>query len=482
MAGQKKNMSKFDLRKWIAQVEEIGEIFRVSDVDLNLEVGTITELNCRRKGPALIFDNFNGFPKGHRLLSSSIIKASRLGITFGLGSDLTDQQLVSKLSKSIFEWEKKAPQFKPKEVNSGPVQENIMEGSSVDIFRFPAPLAHERDGGKYIGTGCVAITGDPETGELNMGTYRSMLTDRKDVVTLWIGPGKHGGIHRQKYFSAGKSCPVVISFGHHPLLLALGGTNVQGRELDFAGAALGEPMEFIRGRHTNLPIPSHSEIVIEGEIDPNTTGRDGLFGEWPGYYSGGIHEVPLVKIKSVYFRDNPIGLAAIPAKPPDDISYLWTVFGSALVRSVLERAGIPDVKGVWCHEAGCGKLLTAVSIKQRYVGHSRQAGFAVASSRQGGYANRYIVVVDEDINPSDISDLIWAMCTRSDPDKSIDIMRNAWTAASDPMVENRKFPSTSRAVIDACKPFQRIGDFPLVNESSEELKKNVLEKWKGTLF
>lgn len=474
-----------DLRDWLQHVASMGELQSVQGAELDLEVGTISELNTRRKGPALLFDSFAGYPKGYRLLTGSLITPSRLSFTLGLGATNSDGDLVHELAMKTEEWRKRVDDFPPEEVSKGPVLENVFLGDDLNVEKFPVPKWHEHDGGRYIGTGCAVITRDPETGQVNVGTYRSMLTGHRDKVTLWIVPGRHGWLHRSKYFASDRPCPVVISYGHEPLLFMLAATEIPTSvsELNYMGAIKGARVPVVNGTVTGLPIPAASEIAVEGWVTPDITGLDGPFGEWLGYYAGGQHAVPLVQIKALYHRDDPIILGAPPAKPPYDYSYFRSVLKSALLKNALDGAGVPDVRAVWCHEAGAGRLFNVIAIKQRYLGHARQAGLAAISCREGASGNRYTIVVDEDIDPTDTWDVLWAVSTRSDPERDIDIVRRCWTTPSDPMAGSaRQTPYSSRAIIDACKPFESLAEFPMVNESSPTLKDRVLDKWRGILF
>jgi len=194
----------------------------------------------------------------------------------------------------------------PKKVKDGPVLENIIRGKDIDIYKFPTPKWHELDGGRYIGTGDVMITKDPMK-LVNLGTYRVMIHD-KETLAFYISPGKHGKIHSEKYFSRQQNCKVAISFGHDPLLALVGGTEIPYGvcEYDYAGGICGQPLEVIEGEYSGLPIPANAEIVIEGEAVFDEVRAEGPFGEWTGYYASSKRNEPIIKIKSIMHRDNPI--------------------------------------------------------------------------------------------------------------------------------------------------------------------------------
>ena len=135
---------------------------------------------------------------------------------------------------------------------------------------------------------------------------------------------------------------------------------------------------------------------------------------------------------------------------------------SALVWEQIEKAGVPDVKEVWCHEAGGARLLVAVAITQRYPGHARQAGHIAAMCHAGAYLGRLVVVVDEDIDVTDLHDVIWALCTRAEPEQDYDLIKRAWSGPLDPIIPTGKKGFNSRFVIDATRPWEWRNEFPAV--------------------
>ena len=237
----------------------------------------------------------------------------------------------------------------------------------------------------------------------------------------------------------------------------------------------------IEGRHTGLPFPADAEIVLEGFVHPTDKRPEGPFGEWTGYYGSLMREEPVMEIKAVYYRNNPILLGCPPQRPPDELARYRAVTRSALLKENIAKAGVPDVAAAWLHEVGTARMLIGVSIKQRYPGHAKQAGHIACQCHVGAYAGKYVIVTDEDVDVSDLEELIWAMLTRSDPATSIDIINNAWSTHLDPRIppwEKEKGNLTnSRAIIDACRPFHWKDEFPPVNAPSREVAQESREKW-----
>jgi 4-hydroxy-3-polyprenylbenzoate decarboxylase len=160
----------------------------------------------------------------------------------------------------------------------------------------------------------------------------------------------------ESYWSRGEACPVVLTFGQDPLLFALASTGLPSgvNELEYAGAIRGRPVRVLRGELTGLPIPAAAEIAVEGEIPPAETRPEGPFGEWTGYYASGTQLEPIVRVKRLMYRRHPIVLGVPPFRPPNTTTLYRTSTKAGLVWDDLEAAGVPDVHGVWCDEAGGG--------------------------------------------------------------------------------------------------------------------------------
>ncbi len=362
-------------------------------------------------------------------------------------------------------------------VKSGPVFENIDRDDQVDLLKFPVPHLHEGDGGRYIGTGDLIITRDPDSEWVNAGTYRVQVHD-KNTVGIWMSPGKHGRQIRERYFKKGQPCPVVISCGQDPLLfLSAGNEVIYGvSEFAHAGGHRGIPFETVKSELHGLPMPAAAEIVLEGEILPDDMRQEGPFGEWTGYYASSIRPDNVARIRRVYHRNSPILTMARPGRAPSDYSLSKCVMKAAMMWDQVEKAGLAGVQGVWCHEAGGGRLFNIISIKQAYAGHPMQAALLASGCHAGNYIGRWVIVVDEDIDPTSNMDILWAMATRCDPAQDIEIIRRAWSGPLDPRKE-KNANHNSRALVIACKPFESFKDFPPTVGSSPELHEKIVKKW-----
>ncbi len=256
------------------------------------------------------------------------------------------------------------------------------------------------------------------------------------------------------------------------------------------GGIKGEPIDVIKGPYSGLPIPARAEIVVEGEILPGEYVDEGPFGEWHGYYGNrGLKTVPepLIRVKAVHYRSNPIITCAQPAVPPHDFNLLFSVGDAVAIRRRLESFGIPGVKRVWSHYSGSGGLFIVVSIEQLYSGHALQAG--LIASQYPAHMGAYTVVVEEDIDPSNLDEVLWAMVTRARLDRQIHVIPHCHTNNVHPAIppaekmvgDKQGLVTAARVVIDACRDLSWKEDWYPIARISPELRTQVKEKWTSVL-
>ncbi|MFH0914813.1 MAG: UbiD family decarboxylase [Chloroflexota bacterium] len=366
----------------------------------------------------------------------------------------------------------------PIEVKDGPLMENVHTGDEVDLFEFPTPKWLPGDGGRYIGTGDTVITRDPDEGWVNVGCYRVQIQDKR-TATIHFTTGKHGDMIRRKYWAKGQSCPAVVTCGGDPLLVEIAGTRIPWgvSEYDWVGWWRKKPLEVIKGPLTGLPIPASTEIALEGEMVPYEVDSriEGPFAEWTGHYSPAKPEASF-RVKSILHRDNPIILGYLAYLGYGLLPRTQNMLRAAGVWSTLDKT-VPGVKGVWL-SLDIGERALVVSIEQKYSGHAKQV--AVAALGHHSFDLKYIIVVDEDIDPSDTRAVLFALALRANPEE-FDIIRNSWCSSLDPLLSPQKKEmkdiTTSVALITACKPFHWIKDFPPLIKIPPELQARVNDKW-----
>ncbi len=469
-----------DLREWLELAERHGEVRHIKGASWQEDMGLVAEAILREeKGPCVVFDEVQGCPKGFRLLLN-VFAGNRRNMTLGLPEHLNKWEL----SNAYLDAYLTEPRIIPHEiVDDGPVFENILEGDDIDLEKFPSPVWHEQDGGRYIGTGTYSITRDPEEDWLNAGAYRAQVHN-KNTIGISQARGHHGFVHREKYWKKGEPLPIVMVLGGDPLAFFHGGTEAPYGvfELDIVGGMRGRPVKMVRGKVTGLPFPANAEVVLEGFVPPDKTHPEGPFGEWTGHYAGGVRNLPIVEIKAIYHRNDPILLGVPPmGGGPDEMARYRAVMRSAMLKDQLVKAGVPGVQQVWCHETGASRLLHGISIKQTHPGHGVQAGAIAAQCGAAAYASKYVIVVDEDVDVTNLEQLIWAMCTRTDPQISIQYLHSVWDSNADPRQtpEKRKAGDMTHsvAIIDACRPYAWRDQFPPSNTPSPEVALKAREKF-----
>ncbi|WP_332900142.1 UbiD family decarboxylase [Haladaptatus sp. CMSO5] len=467
-----------DLRTFLDEVDGEGELAEVTGAHWDGEIGAITELVAEKGGglggKALLFDEIGDYPKGSRIVTNLFGSINRSRLALNLEEGITPLGIVDRWRSEYNNYEGIAPtEVDP---STAPILDNTVTGDDVDVSMFPVPHWHKSDGGRYIGTGCTVVTRDPETGWINLGVYRSMIVD-DSTVSLWVAPGKDARIQMQKYHERGENCPVALIIGLDPYtwIASTCTARRQESEYDIAGWLMDEAVEIVEMPKTGLPVPANAEIVLEGEIPPldEKSCVDGPFGEWPGYSTPAHDNTPVIDVTSISHRDDPIILGQPPLKPPSVYTLGVPIRTAGGVWNQLENAGIPGVTGVWSHIIERPQFLV-VSIDKQYVGHGKQAGLAAAVVANGAYGGRYVVVVDDDIDITNLEDVIWAMTTRCPADE-IEIVDGVYTSPLDPTITDRSQNKASRAIIDATIPYN--GDYPSVNKFDDDYREEIAEKW-----
>ncbi len=472
-----------DLRDWLSRVEEIGELIRVNDpVDRDEEMSAIAYLVAKRQpSPAILFERPRGFDKspiGAKLLWNILgPSVKRVALTLEEPADTPIVELIRRVK------EKLKRRLRPIEVSAehAPVYENTIIGKDIDLNRLPIPRHWPLDGGRYAGTGDAVITRDPDSGYLNIGTYR-MMVQGKSQVGLYLSPGKDARLHITRAWQQGKSISVAAAWGIDPLFMLVGSQTFPKNisEYEFAGGIKGEPIPVVRGKKTDLLIPANAEMVIEGVIGLNSVRAEGPFGEFPGYYGRPEAGCPLVDITAVHYRSRPVLTNALMADYPScEQSGFFSVIRSAKIWDDLDKLGIPGIHGVYSHPAAAGGFgMTVISLEQRHAGHAAQVLALAAQVPGGAYYTKWIIAVDEDVDPTDMDQVIWAMASRCNPIDDIDILRNTWSTWLDPTQNPpEKRPYGSKALINACKEHRHLPIFSKRTTLRKKIYDQVAARW-----
>lgn len=468
-----------DLREWLAQVERQGELVRVQQpVDPDEEMGALTYMVGKGTGaPALLFEHPKGKPGFRSLWNLLGNSTRRIAITLGQDPNATRSELIRAMRERL------KRRLTPTQVSpeSAPIHARIEQGKSLDVTRIPAPKHWPLDGGRYIGTCDAVFTRDPDLGFVNMGTYRMMVHDEQHVG-LYLSPGKDARLHISRAWERHRPIEIVAAVGIDPLMLMIASTTFPKNmsELDVLGGVRGTPLEVTRGVATTLPIPARAEIVLEGVIRPNATRLEGPFGEFTGYYGRPEAAAPLVEVKAIHLREDPIHTNALMSDYPScEQADFYAIVRAARIWDDLDQLGIPGIQGVYAHPAAAsGFGMVVVSLEQRYAGHAAQALACAAQVPGAAYYTKWIIAVDEDVDPTDVDQVIWAMATRCNPVEDIDILRNTWSTWLDPTQNPpEERPWGSKALINACKEYRYIQSFSSRTTVRRQVYERLAAQW-----
>ena len=473
-----------DLREWLARVDEIGELVRVQKpVDRDEEMSAISYLVAKQDpSPAVLFESARGFEKspiGAQLLWNVLGPSiKRIALTLEEPADTPTVELIRRVKDKL---KKRLP---PREVSQSkaPVYENTITGKKIDLNALPIPRHWPLDGGRYAGTADAVITRDPDSGYLNVGTYRMMIQG-KSQTGLYLSPGKDARLHITRAWQQGKSIQVAAAWGIDPLFMLVGSQTFPKNvsEYEFAGGIKGQAIPVVRGTTTDLLLPANAELVVEGVIRPNSVKSEGPFGEFPGYYGRPEAGCPLVDITAVHHRSSPILTNALMADYPScEQSGFFSIIRSAKIWDDLDKLGIPGIQGVYAHPAAAGGFgMTVISLEQRHAGHAAQVLALAAQVPGGAYYTKWIIAVDEDVDPTDMDQVIWAMASRCNPIDDIDILRNTWSTWLDPTQNPpEKRPYGSKALINACKEHRHLPVFSKRTTLRKPVYEKVAKRWK----
>jgi UbiD family decarboxylase len=449
-----------DLRSFLQLLEDEGELARIeSSVELNQEIGAVCLRNLRNSGPGLLFERAGD----HDIRLAVDLLASRRRYALALGVEPAQLAVA---------WNRRTKNLIPPVIiENGLCQQDVCTGDQVDLTRLPAPVWNERDGGPYFTLGCH-ISKDPETQERNVGVYRNIVHDRN---TLGILVEPYGHLRHQWSKRPNEPFPVAIVLGCDPVVpMAAVAPVPYGRdELAVAGALRGKPVELVPCVTIPLEVPAFAEIVIEGEILLDDLRDEGPFGEFTGYYGGHRAPRPVIRVKAITHRDRPILHAVYEGQPPSGSAIIVAVPREA---ELMRQISLPGVKRAHMTRGGGGALHAVLSVDKPYEGFGKYVGLAVLGTT-AGRGIKQIIAVDDDIDPADPIQVEWAIATRVQPHRDIEILSELPGIILDPSLPRgeQKPPLTSKMIIDATR--YEAKDFAPVCLPSAEAMAKVDRDW-----
>jgi 4-hydroxy-3-polyprenylbenzoate decarboxylase len=416
-----------DLREFMAHLEKIGELKRIShEVSPELEMTTFCTQVLKNAGPAILFEN----PRGYSIpvLGNLFGTVNRVALAMGkqnvrelrqLGQFLADLK-EPQAPKGLKEAWSKLPLLKqlynmlPKVINKAPVQEIIIAKQDVDLGQLPIWRCHPQDVAPLITWGLV-VTRGPHKKRQNLGIYRQQVIAKNKVIMRWLHH-RGGAIdyleHSRVYPTT--PYPVAVVLGCDPATILGAVTPVPDSlsEYQFAGLLRGSRTELTKCRTSDLQVPAYAEIVLEGFIYPNESALEGPYGDHTGYYNE-QESFPVLTIETITMRQNPVYHSTYTGKPIDEPAILGVALNEVFV-PILQKQ-FSEIVDFYLPPEGCSYRMAIVAIKKRYPGHAKRVMLGVWSYLRQFMYTKFIVVVDDDVDIRSWADVIWAITTRSDP-------------------------------------------------------------------
>ncbi|BFM13447.1 4-hydroxy-3-polyprenylbenzoate decarboxylase [Simiduia litorea] len=429
-------MKYTDLRDFIAQLEQRGQLIRISHpVNPHLEMTEICDRTLRAGGPALLFENPIGFDMP--VLANLFGTPERVAL--GMGEENVESlREVGKMLAFLKEPEppqgfkdawNKLPIFKqvlnlaPKVVNKAPCQEIQFAGADVDLHKLPIQTCWPGDAAPLV-TWPLVITRGPEKTRQNLGIYRMQLIGKNKLIMRWLSH-RGGALDFREWCAAnpGKKFPVSVALGADPATILGAVTPVPDNlsEYAFAGLLRGDKTQVINCATNDLQVPASAEIILEGTIDPAELADEGPYGDHTGYYNE-VDKFPVFTVEHMSWRKDPIYHSTYTGRPPDEPSVLGAALNEVFV-PILQKQ-FPEIVDFYLPPEGCSYRLAVVTIKKQYPGHAKRVMMAVWSFLRQFMYTKFVIVTDDDVNARDWNDVIWAITTRMDPARDTLLVEN----------------------------------------------------------
>jgi 4-hydroxy-3-polyprenylbenzoate decarboxylase len=427
-------MKYTDLRDFISQLQQLGELKRISvPVSPYLEMTEICDRTLRAAGPAVIFDQVIG--KNIPVLANLFGTPRRVALGMG-AEDVSELRRIGHLLAKLKEPEppkdfkdvmglgtlvKSLWDMAPKEHRSAPCQDVVWEGNDVDLDRLPIQHCWPGDAAPLITWGLV-ITKGPHKKRQNLGIYRQQVIDRNKVIMRWLAH-RGGALDFREHCIAnpGKPYPVAVALGADPATILGAVTPVPDSlsEYQFAGLLRGSRTELVKAIGSELRVPASAEIVLEGYIYPDQShpsgyehALEGPYGDHTGYYNE-QDWFPVFTIDRITMRRDPIYHSTYTGKPPDEPAVLGVALNEVFIPLLQKQ--FSEITDFYLPPEGCSYRMAVVQMKKSYAGHAKRVMFGVWSFLRQFMYTKFIVVVDEDVDIRDWKEVIWAITTRVDP-------------------------------------------------------------------
>lgn len=433
-----------------------------------------------KTGPAMTFENVKGHP-GAKVVIGLLASRKRVGYLLNSKPEKLGFMMRDAVKNAIV----------PVVVDKAKAQcqevVHLATDEGFDIRKLiPAPTNTPEDAGPYVTLG-MCYASDVETGESDVTIHRLCLQS-KDEISMFFTPGaRHLGAFREKAEALGKPLPISISIGVDPAIEIAScfeppTTPLGFNELSIAGAIRGKAVELAPCVTIDEKCIANAEYVIEGELlvgarvreDQNSnTGK--AMPEFPGYTGPANAELPVIKVKAVTHRVNPIMQTCIG--PSEEHVSMAGIPTEASILDMVERAMPGRVQNVYAHSSGGGKFIAVIQFKKTVPsdeGRQRQAALLAFSAFP---ELKQVILVDEDVDIFDTNDVLWAMTTRMQADVDIVTIPGVRCHPLDPSNDPacswsiRDHGIACKTIYDATVPFNQKARFQRAKFMEVDVKK-----------
>lgn len=433
------------LRTFLKNLEQQGELLRFTkEVDPAENMAAIEWKAYNELGKSSLFTNLTGH-EGWQAVSQILSDRKKWAIGLGIEEDVILDEISKRLRTSVPTVDVPA--------DKAPVQEVVIEGDDVNILDIPAMMTSEEDGGRYFASG-MAIVKDPKTGIRNMSVHRQMVLNERETGFIMV-PRQAKRIY-DMYAAEGRGMPVAMVYGAHPsIFYGAGFTTTYGNdELEVAGALMGEGVRTVKCKTVDIEVPAEAELVLEGEVLFDQQVPEGPFGEIPGTYAEKT-TANVFRVNCITRRKDPIFFAVHCGYPTTDTQGTMALGVEIATKEQLKNVeGGLELLDVRCHPAA-GMMMLVLKLRPRVEGQAKTALMAALS---GAYLHpKLAIAVDDDIDASDLRQVMWSMTTRVHAERDVIMIPNTRVFALDnvsPIVpgQNSFHRLGTKWMIDATKP------------------------------
>ncbi|WP_299443452.1 UbiD family decarboxylase [uncultured Rhodospira sp.] len=432
------------LRDFMDRLERDGRLSRVSTpVSPVLEMTEIQTRLLAEKGPAVLFETVVG-DHGRRYDMPVLVNLFGTVERVAWGMNRTPAQLREVGETLAFLKQPEPPggwrdalemmpllktvlAMKPRSVSRAPCQEVVWTGQDIDLARLPVQTCWPGEPAPLI-TWPLVVTQGPQGGKggrredaFNLGIYRMQVTGRDTTLMRWL---KHrGGAQHYRRWAAEKKQPLPAAavIGADPGVILAAVTPVPDTlsEYQFAGLLRGKKVDLVDCKTVPLKVPATAEIVLEGHVMLDEFGDEGPYGDHTGYYNA-VDQFPVFRISAITMRRDPIYLSTFTGRPPDEPSVLGEALNEVFIPFLIQQ--FPEVVDFWLPPEGCSYRIAVVSMRKAYPGHAKRVMMGVWSFLRQFMYTKFVIVVDDDINARDWTDVMWAISTRMDPARDITVV------------------------------------------------------------